>query len=63
MNRNEGKIDRVMRVAAGLVLVGVAYFSPYGWLTIFGIVLLLTGIVGFCPLYRIVGVDTCRARS
>ncbi len=63
MNRNEGMIDRVMRVAAGLVLVGIAYFSTHGWLTIFGIVLLLTGIVGFCPLYRLVGVATCRARS
>ena len=64
MVRNEGTVDRVVRVVVGLVLVAAWAF---GWLTgtlavvlgVVGIVLIGTGAVGFCPLYRVLGLSTC----
>ena len=55
---NEGTVDRVVRVIAGVVLLSLVFVgpaTPWGWI---GVVPLLTGIVGFCPLYRLVGLDT-----
>jgi hypothetical protein len=64
MVRNEGTVDRVVRVVVGLVLVAAWAF---GWLTgtlavvlgVVGIVLIGTGAAGFCPLYRMLGLSTC----
>jgi membrane protein implicated in regulation of membrane protease activity len=58
--RNEGMIDRLVRVAAGLVLLALVFIgpqTPLGWI---GLVPLLTGLAGFCPLYRLLGINTCR---
>jgi hypothetical protein len=62
MPRNEGVVDRALRIILGLVLIALVFFGPqtaWGWL---GLVPLLTGLVGFCPLYRIVGISTCPTR-
>lgn len=59
MTRNEGTIDRVVRVVLGLALLTLVFVGPHTWLGLVGIVPLLTGIVGFCPLYRVLGVRTC----
>jgi hypothetical protein len=59
MTRNEGTIDRALRVVAGLVLLSLVFIgpqSPWGWL---GIVPLLTGLVGICPAYSLFGIRTC----
>jgi hypothetical protein len=59
--RNEGMMDRTLRVVLGLVLLALVFVgpqTPLGWI---GLVPLLTGLVGFCPLYRLVGFNTCRA--
>ncbi|HMV65456.1 MAG TPA: DUF2892 domain-containing protein [Myxococcota bacterium] len=58
--RNEGSVDRLLRVVAGLVLVGVALagVSPWGWI---GLIPLVTGVVGTCPLYMAFGLNTCPA--
>ena len=58
--RNEGTIDRVLRVGLGVALIALVFVgpqTPWGWL---GLVPLLTGLVGFCPLYRLVGVNSCK---
>ena len=59
MTKNEGTIDRALRIVFGLVilaLVVVGPKTPFGFL---GLVPLVTGILGFCPLYRLVGLRTC----
>lgn len=61
MTRNEGSIDRILRVIAGLVLIALAVsgtFSPWGWI---GVIPLITGLVGWCPVYSIFGINTCKA--
>ncbi len=65
MKANESSVDRIIRGILGVVLLLVAFLAvPAGALqivlAIIGVVLLLTGIVGFCPLYRILGLSTKR---
>ncbi|RVQ69490.1 DUF2892 domain-containing protein [Croceicoccus ponticola] len=57
---NEGKLDRSLRVVVGLVLIALVFVGPqtaWGWV---GVVPLLTGLFGFCPFYKLVGIDTCK---
>jgi hypothetical protein len=63
MKANESNLDRIIRGILGVALLLVAFLAvPAGALqivlAIIGVVLLLTGIVGFCPLYRILGLST-----
>lgn len=65
---NIGTIDRAIRLVAGLVLValplltGFAAATPWLWWVAIaaGLVLLATAGMRFCPLYRLVGVRTCK---
>ena len=56
---NVGGIDRAMRVSTGLVLIGLAATGTVGVWGFIGIVPLLTGAFGTCPLYSMVGLNTC----
>ncbi len=57
--RNEGTLDRALRVILGLALLAIAFVGPKTPLGFIGVVPLLTGLVGSCPLYRLVGLRTC----
>lgn len=66
---NVGLVDRVIRIVVGFALIFVPLLSEaslfanpalYWGLPIVGLVLLLTGLVRFCPAYRLIGIDTCR---
>lgn len=63
MTHNEGTIDRVVRVALGIALLSLVVVGPHTLLGLVGLVPLVTGLVGFCPLYRVLGVSTCRAST
>lgn len=55
---NEGPLDRALRVVIGIAIVSLVFVGPktgWGWL---GLVPLLTGLVGLCPLYALFGVRT-----
>ncbi len=59
MKTNEGTLDRAMRVIAGIVLLALLYTGTigiWGWV---GLVPLLTGAIGWCPLYTVLGIKTC----
>jgi hypothetical protein len=63
MKSNVGGIDRLLRLALGLVLIGLTVFGhigAWGWI---GIVPLVTAAVGFCPLYRLLGFSTCPMKA
>lgn len=56
--KNEGMADRVVRVVLGLVLISLVFVgpqTPFGWL---GVILVATGAIGSCPLYRPFGINT-----
>lgn len=60
MARNEGTIDRALRVVVGLVLIVMALkgmYTPWTWI---GVVPLLTGLIGTCPAYSLLGINTCK---
>ncbi|MCB9492628.1 MAG: DUF2892 domain-containing protein [Dehalococcoidia bacterium] len=57
--RNEHNVERVVRVIAGLALISLAFVGPKTPLGFVGIVPLLTGLVGSCPLYTLFGFSTC----
>ena len=57
--RNEGAVDRVLRVALGLALLSLVVIGPKTNWGFVGLVPLITGLVGYCPLYRIFGFSTC----
>lgn len=63
LKTNEGTIDRFLRVTLGVVLIALVFVgpkTPWGWL---GIVPLATGLLGSCPLYSILGINTCGMKS
>lgn len=59
MKSNVGRIDRILRIVAGLVLIALTLggqIGAWGWI---GLVPLLTGAFSVCPLYSILGLSTC----
>jgi DUF2892 family protein len=61
---NIGLVDRLARIAIGLVLIAYAIpigFAPTGWTWVswIGVVPLATAIFGICPIYSLLGVSTC----
>jgi glutamate synthase domain-containing protein 2 len=64
MKTNEGPIDRIIRAVAGIAALLGAFAVGTGTvgfvlLIVAGAVLLVTAAVGFCPLYRVFGINTC----
>ncbi|BEV71053.1 MULTISPECIES: DUF2892 domain-containing protein [unclassified Paludibacterium] len=60
MQTNVGSIDRLLRILLGVVLIALVLagvIGPWGWL---GVVPLATGLIRFCPLYRLIGCQTCQ---
>lgn len=60
---NEGMADRVFRVILGIVLVSLVFVgpkTPWGWI---GLVPIVTGLLGSCPLYTVFGWRTCARES
>lgn len=60
MKANLHSIDRAIRVILGIVLIGLAITGVIGWWGYLGVVALATGAMKFCPLYRLLGISTCK---
>lgn len=63
MTSNVGGIDRVVRILAGVVLIGLAATGTvgvWGWL---GALPLATGLIGWCPPYTMLGINTCSIKK
>jgi len=63
LKRNEGNLDRVLRIILGLVLLSLVFIgpmTPWGWV---GIIPLATGLLGSCPIYSILGLNTCPIKN
>jgi len=60
MKKNVGNAERAIRIIVGLVVVSLVFIgpqSPWGWL---GLVPLATGLIGWCPPYSLLGINTCK---
>ena len=63
MTKNEGKTDRILRVITGIILLSLIFIGPQSRWGLIGIVPLATGLLGNCPLYSILGINTCSLKS
>lgn len=59
MKRNIHSIERVVRVVAGLALVSLAFWGPASPWFFLGFVPVATGLLGWCPPYSLLGINTC----
>ena len=62
-SRNEGTVDRALRVIVGLVLISLVFVGPktmWGWI---GVIPLITGLSGTCLAYNLFGLDTRSAKE
>jgi O-antigen ligase len=63
MTKNIGNIERIIRIVGGLVLIALAATGTvgvWGWL---GLVPLATGLLGWCPPYSLLGINTCKNKN
>lgn len=59
---NVGGVDKILRIVIGLALIAGFFLNAdaaYRWLYLIGIVPLVTGLMGSCPLYSLLGKSTC----
>jgi len=63
MTNNIGTIDRILRLIVGLGLIAIVFvgpMTPWGWL---GLIPLATAVLGWCPPYALLGINTCGVKS
>lgn len=68
MRTNVGRTDKIIRLVLGIVAAVIAFVVGAGSvpgiiLLVVAAVLIVTAFVGFCPLYRLLGINTCRVRT
>lgn len=68
MGRNVGSLDKTIRLIAGIGLLVLAFLMLGGFGTmigivsaIVGVVLIATGLMNFCPLFKIIGISSIRS--
>ncbi len=60
---NVGSIDRLLRIFVGALLIGLTLagnIGAWGWI---GVIPLVTGLIGSCPLYKIFGISSCKLKK
>ena len=62
LTTNESKLDRVLRVVLGIAILALTFFGPKTLWGLVGFIPLITGAVGFCPIYRVLGISTHHER-
>jgi hypothetical protein len=59
MKKNVGSVDRGIRILAGLAILSLVFVGPKTLWGLLGILPLLTGLIGWCPPYHLLGISTC----
>jgi len=62
MKTNIGTFDRALRIAVGLILIGLSLSGAIGWWGLIGLVPLATGLFRTCPAYSLLGINTCKIK-
>lgn len=65
MQKNVGSIDKILRIVIGLGLLSLLFVleAPMKYLGLIGIVPLFTSLMGWCPLYTLLGLNTCKVKT
>ena len=59
MEKNIHPIERILRISLGVILISFAFVGPANPWFLLGLVPIITGLVGWCPLYAIIGFNSC----
>lgn len=60
MKQNIHRVERVVRILAGTILASMAFWGPTNSWFLLGLIPLITGWIGWCPPYALLGINTCR---
>lgn len=65
MKANVGRLDRIVRIAIGIILLSLIVLlqGPVRWWGLLGVIPLATASLSFCPLYSLLGISSCQARE
>lgn len=61
MKKNEHGADRILRIVFGIAILATVFIGPKTMWGLLGLIPLITGLVGFCPVYKLLGVGTATA--
>ncbi len=61
MKHNVGKADRILRIIVGIVILGSGFYF-HSWWGLIGIIPLFTAFLNWCPLYSLLGINTCKLK-
>lgn len=60
MKKNIHPVERVLRVVVGLIILSLVFVGPKSLWGLIGILPILTGFIGWCPPYQLLGISTCK---
>lgn len=65
MQKNVGSADKIVRIVLGLGLLSLLFLleAPMKYVGLIGIIPLVTSLMGWCPLYTLLGMNTCKVKS
>jgi hypothetical protein len=63
MKQNVGKVDKIIRLIVAVVLAALGFYLKIWWLYIFAAAALITGVLGYCYLYTLLGMNTCPVKK
>ena len=62
MKNNVGHTDKLLRIGAAVILLGLGATGVIGWWGLIGLVPLATGLLNWCPAYTLLGINTCKLK-
>lgn len=60
MKQNVGGLDRSLRLVIGAAIIALGYVKCIWWLVLIGVIVFLTGVIGWCGLYALLGINTSK---
>ena len=63
MKKNVGDLERIIRFVAGAAILSLAFWGPETPWAYLGIIPMATGLTGWCPLYALLGISTCKTST
>lgn len=65
MKKNVGSADKIVRIVLGFGLLSLLFLleAPMKYFGLIGLVPLLTSLMGWCPLYTLLGLNTCKVKA